>query len=251
MLVHQFLERSAQSRPDAIALLHGDERASYGEIESGANRIAHRIVDAGVRAGDRVGLIADNSRLYVESFFGILKAGGVAVPLNTAADAAGLRATLHDCGARALVSGSRFAALAAEAGATLPELDAVFVPRVEDAAAFPPGRRAVVLGDSECAFMAGPPEMPRSDRDRAAIIYTSGSTGRPKGATLRHANIVANAESIVSYLALGPSDRVLVVLPFFYVYGQSLLTTHVAAGGSLVLENRFLFPSAVVDTLAR
>jgi long-chain acyl-CoA synthetase len=252
MLVHQFLERSAQSRPDAIALVHGDERATYAEIDDGANRIARRVVAAGVRAGDRVGLLADNSRLYVESFFGILKAGGVVVPLNTAADTAMLRAALRDCDARGLVTGSRFSSLSAEARAELPALATVFVPRAEDADAFGTDRAAVVLGDESAGAPAGaPPRVALTDQDRAAIIYTSGSTGRPKGAILRHANIVANALSIVSYLALEPDDRALVVLPFFYVYGQSLLTTHVAAGGSLVLENRFLFPSAVVDTLAR
>ena len=90
-----------------------------------------------------------------------------------------------------------------------------------------------------------------SPQDRAAIVYTSGSTGKPKGATLRHANIVANTHSIVQYLQLSPYDRVMVVLPFHYVYGKSLLNTHVAAGGSVVIENGFLFPQKALDTLER
>ena len=94
-------------------------------------------------------------------------------------------------------------------------------------------------------------ERPLTPDDRAAIVYTSGSTGRPKGATLRHANIVANTASIVEYLELTPYDRVMVVLPFHYVYGKSLLNTHVAVGGSVVIENGFLFPHKALDTLEK
>lgn len=250
MLVHQFLERSAQLRSDATAVLHGHESATYGEIDAGANRTADLLLRAGSRPGDRIGLISENSRHYVESFFGILKSGCVAVPLNTAADAKALRATLQDCGARGLVIGGRFATLAASAAETLPHVTALLVARAEDVSRFG-GDRTVIAMDVEASRARGgaPPSIARIESDRAAIIYTSGSTGRPKGAVLRHHNIVANAKSIISYLELGPEDRALVVLPFFYVYGQSLLTTHVAVGGSLVIENRFLFPSAVLDTL--
>jgi len=234
-LVHSFLERTAHDRPDAPAVLHGAEQATYLDVERGANRIAHRLLAAGVHPGDRVGLLADNSRRYVEAFFGVLKAGGIVVPLNTAAESTLLGALLHDCEARALLVDSGRADLGARScvAATLDPVRAVLP--LEPA------------GEGEAA----PPKVARSGQDRAAIVYTSGSTGRPKGAVLRHANIVANANSIVSYLGLGPADRMLVVLPFFYVYGQSLLVTHVAAGASLAIENRFLFPSVVVDSLAR
>jgi long-chain acyl-CoA synthetase len=252
MLVHDSLELSAQSRPDTIALVHGDEQATFGDLESGANRIGHLLVAAGLGPGERVGLLAENSRLYVEAFFGILKAGGIVVPLNTAADARSLRAALRDCEARGLIVGSRFAAVGAEAAADLTQLSIAVVPRAADTASFDARRRVIALDRDAGAGAAGrPPGVSRIDLDHAAIIYTSGSTGRPKGATLRHMNIVANTTSIVSYLGLRSDDRMLVVLPFFYVYGQSLLMTHIAVGGRLVIENRFLFPAVALDTLER
>jgi len=85
----------------------------------------------------------------------------------------------------------------------------------------------------------------------AAIIYTSGTTGRPKGVTLSHGNLAANVRSILQYLNLGPTDRVLNVLPFYYSYGNSVLHTHLAVGGTLILENNLLYPHNVLTTLAR
>jgi long-chain acyl-CoA synthetase len=94
------------------------------------------------------------------------------------------------------------------------------------------------------------PEEPVSagitDADLAAIIYTSGSTGEPRGVMLTHRNFVANARSIVSYLWLTAADRVMCVLPFHYVYGLSLLHTHLMVGGSLVIENRAGYPNVVL-----
>ena len=86
--------------------------------------------------------------------------------------------------------------------------------------------------------------------DLGSIIYTSGSTGKPKGAMLSHGNIVANTTAICDYQNLGPQDIHMVVLPFFYVMGQSLLNTHVAVGGTLVINNRFAYPAAVLKQMA-
>lgn len=83
----------------------------------------------------------------------------------------------------------------------------------------------------------------------AQIIYTSGTTGEPKGVMLRHSNLVANTLAIVDYLGLTEDDRVMAVLPFFYSYGNSVLLTHVAAGGSLVVNQSFVYPNVVLDQM--
>ena len=83
----------------------------------------------------------------------------------------------------------------------------------------------------------------------AMLLYTSGTTGEPKGVILTHSNLLANTRSIVSYLELGPSDSIVNVLPFVHSYGNSVLLTHLAAGAKLVIENRFAFPSTVVETM--
>ena len=249
-LLDDFLRESAQRTPDASALVQGDERLSFGELDAASDRLAAALTAEGVERGDRVALIDDNGRDYVESYYAILKAGAVAVPLNTQADSRTIQQIFADCEVRAAIVGRRHASLLLSvigansqlAFAVLPDGTASGSERVKT--------RLIPLSDARS--FAGPvPRTRRIDLDRASIIYTSGSTGKPKGAVLTHLGLVANTRSIVDYLGLAGSDRVLAVLPFHYVYGKSLLHTHVAAGGCVVVENRFLFPQLVVDALDR
>jgi long-chain acyl-CoA synthetase len=83
----------------------------------------------------------------------------------------------------------------------------------------------------------------------AEIIFTSGSTGKPKGVMVSHKNLIANTGSIVEYLKLTQDDRMLVVLPFYYCYGLSLLHTHLRAGGSIVFNNSFIFLGGIIKNL--
>jgi len=87
------------------------------------------------------------------------------------------------------------------------------------------------------------PDIAIDASDLAGIIYTSGSTGTPKGVMLSHKNIVSNVQSICQYLAVSDKDIQMVVLPFFYVMGKSLLNTHFAAGGTVVINNKFAYPA--------
>jgi acyl-CoA synthetase (AMP-forming)/AMP-acid ligase II len=248
-LVHHLLEESARRGPERPFVVHEGRTASYGETAARAEAWATLLADEGIRRGDRVALLARNGNLYVEAYYGILRAGGIAVPLNTALDGRGVRALLADCGARKLVAGQGFRPVVETGVEGLEGLDQVI--GTPDAcaaaeAAGVPGLSVEAVGD---AAGRSAPSGPGIDLDVASIIYTSGSTGRPRGATLSHRNICANTASIVRYLELSPEDRVLAVLPFYYVYGKSLLNTHAAAGGAVVIENRFLFPNTALDTL--
>jgi acyl-CoA synthetase (AMP-forming)/AMP-acid ligase II len=84
----------------------------------------------------------------------------------------------------------------------------------------------------------------------ALILYTSGSTGKPRGVVQTFRNVDANTRSIVEYLRLGTEDRALLILPLYYCYGRSVLQTHLFAGGSVFLDNRFAFPRVVLEALA-
>jgi long-chain acyl-CoA synthetase len=85
----------------------------------------------------------------------------------------------------------------------------------------------------------------------AEILFTSGSSSLPKGVMLSHNNIIANTGSIVQYLDLSDKDIMMVILPFYYCYGLSLLHTHIRAGGSLVLNNNFIFLGSTFQDLNR
>jgi long-chain acyl-CoA synthetase len=88
-----------------------------------------------------------------------------------------------------------------------------------------------------------------NDGTCAEIIFTSGSTGIPKGVMISHKNLIANTESIITYLKINQDDRMLVVLPFYYCYGLSLLHTHLRIGGSIVLNNSFIFLGSIINNL--
>jgi acyl-CoA synthetase (AMP-forming)/AMP-acid ligase II len=83
----------------------------------------------------------------------------------------------------------------------------------------------------------------------AEIIFTSGSTGKPKGVMISHQNIISNTNSIIEYLELTTKEIILVVLPFYYCYGLSLLHTHLKVGGSIVINNTFMFLGTVINDL--
>jgi acyl-CoA synthetase (AMP-forming)/AMP-acid ligase II len=85
----------------------------------------------------------------------------------------------------------------------------------------------------------------------ASLMFTSGTTAKPKAVRVTHGNIQANTDSIIQYLGLADSDRMLVILPFYYCFGTSLLHTHLRAGGSLVLCNSFTFPEMALDMMEK
>jgi len=247
-LIHHFLEASAAAHPERECVVQQGSRHDYGEIAAGSWRMANLLVRLGLRKGQRVGLLSRNCRDYVEAYYGILAAGGVAVPLNTAANAAQLEHSLGDCEAKFLIAGPRMERLLNSALGQLVDVNVLVAPDLGRIKSMPAHIQGVAAGEAD-GESSEPPPVSIVDQDVASIIYTSGSTGRPRGATLTHLNVVSNTRAIVSYLELRPEDRVLAILPFYYVYGKSVLNTHVMTGATVVIENRFQYPNAALDTL--
>lgn len=245
MLVHQFLRRAAHRRPDAPALFGQDEQATYAALDRRACQAAAVLREAGVRRGDRVVLAFDNGVEFVAAYFGAMMTGASVVPLPPGPQNDRFPKAVADCSPAACVVDRRTAGGHAEA---LRRMRAVFVRGKGAEAAEDEGW----TGHWEAALDAAPaadPGVRLIDLDPAAIIYTSGSTGAPRGAVLSHLNIRSNTDSIVDYLHLTTADRVMCVLPFYYVYGLSLLHTHVRVGGSVVMDNRFAFPNTVLAAM--
>lgn len=249
MLVHRMLEASADRAPDVVLLAHGHDRFTYADVESRANRLAALLAARGVARGDRVGLLAENGIEYLAGFFGILKAGGCVVALNSANKPHTSRQLLADSGAVGLVT--RVAQVRRDLPETVvdcPALRFVVTDRTPPKWELPAGI-AVLTPADVAARPADRPAVALEPADLAAILYTSGSTGVPRGATLTHGNLCANTRQILDYLHLTADDSVLVVLPFHYSFGNSLLLTHVKTGGRLVVDNRFAYPQVIVETL--
>lgn len=245
MLVHRFLEDAARRTPDAAALVEPNRPTSYGQLDRLANKFAHLFVAAGVTRGDRVLIALDNSREFVAAYIGAMKAGGVAVPIPAGPRSDRLAGAVADCAPRVCLVDAPTAPLLATA--RVASDCRVFIVRAN-------AERGAAADDLAQALEHCPdhPVAVRPiDQDLAAIIYTSGSTGQPRGVMLTHGNIVSNTRSIVAYLELTAADRVMCILPFHYVYGLSLLHTHLSVGGTVVIDNRFMFPNVVLAAMAQ
>lgn len=275
-LIHHFLEESARRYSDKVAIIHEDVRATYSEIDNNANQLAYWLIEMGVAHGDRVILLLENSLEYVVSYYGVLKAGAVAVPLSTDLKPDGLRPLLAELEPKVIISSTKFERVLQATDLSRFSIRALILrtPKMNwSSLPFPvhswedvlsahssqltahsqeesavSDQRPRVAGQPS-SLLASQPLACCSDTDLATIIYTSGSTGKPKGVMLSHRNIVSNVHAICQYLELTEKDIQMVVLPFFYVMGKSLLNTHVAAGGTVVINNKFAFPASVISQM--
>lgn len=249
-LIHHFLENSADRCPEREAILHGETRATFGEIERRSNQVANWLTMSGVHKADRVALLHRNSLSYVIFYYGIMKAGAVVVPLNTGIDAGEISKFVEDSQVKGLLSESFFSRRILEFDCEVfSHLDFVLMSddcsNIEDLTSEKIASNIQVFENTTDDRIS----VSCDDQDLSTIVYTSGSTGDPKGVMLSHANIVSNTKSIVSYLGLTADERCMVVLPFYYVYGNSLLNSHFCVSGSLVIDNRFTFPNVILKTM--
>jgi long-chain acyl-CoA synthetase len=250
MLVQAILERSARDHPDKPAVWFENAWKTYGDINREADLVAAFLVESGVQRGDRVAILLENSFDYLCAHFGALKAGAVDVSLNTELTSKGLHQLLLDCEAKVFIAGSKFLRQWSGIMEGLPALKHLLIDRARGKPPTEcPGVRMHYLTDVLRGNWHPVRPAPQIDIDLASIIYTSGSTGEPKGVMLSHLNLTSNTQSIVEYLGLRESDRMMVVLPFYYIYGRSLLYSHFLSGGSLVIDNRFAFPVTVLNSM--
>jgi amino acid adenylation domain-containing protein len=249
--VESFLELSARQRPDRIALVCGDRRVTYAELEQTANRLAHGLMAEGVGRGDRVAVHLDNSVEAVVAVLAILKAGAVFMMVNPTTKAEKLAYVLNNSRARAIVVPVRKMPALGSCWAETPHLKNLIVTGPATAQTCAPEKACVSFEEliERHVDDTEPPAKRAIDIDLAALIYTSGSTGNPKGVMLTHLNIVAAATSITTYLENTPDDVILNVLPLSFDYGLYQVLMGLKIGGTVVLERSFAYPQAVLQRL--
>jgi len=252
MQVNQFLEMSAQKYPDKNAIWYNDQWITFSEIDKLSNKVGNYLKSSGILRGDRVALLYQNSFDYIIAYYAILKIGAITVALNTETTSEALIYFLNDSGAKAIIANEKFSAYLLPALKKTPNLKTVIINQ-EDFSEYEKINdcHSISLKNIYDQENSSYPGVRCIDIDLASIVYTSGSTGKPKGVTLSHLNIVSNTKSIVKYLELTSTDRIMVVLPFYYIYGKSLLNTHFYVGGSVVIDNRFAFPGVILETMKK
>src|SRR5271166_1426508 len=248
-LIHHMLRASTSRYPDKEALVHGDQRLTYAEVSARVAGLASGLREAGLKRGERVGIYLDAGIAQVISIFGVSQAGGVFVPANTVLFPDQVAHIASDCGISALIT------TASRIDSLLPALEHVrslrFLVIVSEGGETVKAALPVHDFDAMTKVVSAN-KLPDwgIEKDLAAILYTSGSTGKPKGVMLSHANIMAGATIVSTYLQISASDRILAVLPFSFDAGLNQLTTAFQQGATLVLIN-FVFAKQIVDTLVR
>jgi long-chain acyl-CoA synthetase len=226
MNLAEILTTTASERPDRVALKLDDLEVSYAQLDDASARVAGLLRAKGLAPGDRVGIMLPNVPHFPVAYYGVLRAGGVVVPMNVLLKAREVAFYLRDPRARLCFAWHDFAG-AAEAGAGEAGAEVVAVK---------PGVFEASLGEVEPERSVAE----RADDDTAVILYTSGTTGTPKGAELTHANLGRNVEVSSALFEVSGDDVVLGALPLFHSFGQTCaLNCGVAGGACLTLIPRF------------
>ena len=260
MKLDQFLRRTCEQFPQNTAVIDQDSQINYADLGAATARFAESLKQLPIAPGSRIGLLMENSIDYVISFFAVIEAGFVVVPLDTSANGETLRFIIADCGIKALITQSRYRRQLKVIFDNETNLKFLFC---DSQLNFAEGKvQSLIFGtrmaladvnvsSSQKAEAVDRIVMTRGAKEHelAAIFYTSGSTGTPKGVMLSHLNLMSNTTATIEYLRLTEIDRTLVILPFYYIYGNSLLLTNVACGACLVIDNRFLYPETILNTL--
>ncbi len=222
--VPEALIHATEIEPEKEALVDGDVRLSYQELQASAEALAAGLQNLGVQKGDRIGVCLPNWHEFLVSHFAIGLLGAVLIPLNTRYKNREVEYILNNSGAKVLITAERFdeamlLEMYREVRARVPRLETVIVVRAQ--ADLPEGYYEFtdVLTRGRSGDLAIPQIDPQEDL--FAILYTSGTTGAPKGAMLTHANLMQNAVMTGKTLECSPQDVFLLAVPVFHVFGMS------------------------------
>jgi long-chain acyl-CoA synthetase len=251
-LVQNFLEDNAERLPDKIALICVNQRLTYAEIDTSANRIAHAMIDRGVRRGDRIAIYLPNSIASVVGIFSTLKASATFVVINSTTKLDKLINILNDCQATAILLDTQKIDLGTAILRACPSLKLIIFSSWSDRLSTLSENTSADILDLETIERSYPPHRPpvrNIDLDLACLIYTSGSTGEPKGVMCDHNNINFATSSIVQYLENIEKDIIINVIPLSFDYGLYQLLMAFKLGGTLVLERSFAYPVEIIKRM--
>ena len=236
------LTESVKRNPAQTAIIFDDYKMSYGQLQGASNMFANALRQAGLEQGQKVALMLPNIPQFLVCYYGILKAGGVIVPLNVLLKAPEVAYHLDDSNSVMLVAWEGFAEAAVGGYRETPTCTTFIVVNAPGSQNVPPVQGATSLNALMAQAKPDPILAQTMPDDTAVILYTSGTTGRPKGAELTHFNMFFNAWCCINNLGVdySPADTALMALPLFHAFGQSaVMNVTIGAGATLSLMARF------------
>ena len=225
MNIARMLSHAAHNFPQKTALIHPPRQMRFAQLDDESSRLASALSKAGVMPGDHVGMMTPNSCQWIAAYFGILKAGAVAVTLSHNLTRSELTPILKDCRPKVIfVSDDKLPDIRSEVAADL-----------------------IISDRGDISYKAlvakGDPSFPLVDRgwdDTGVILYTGGTTGTPKGVMLSHGNIMRSAGNVTRHEHSSEADTALCILPLNHVFGQvHVMVSTVFSAGGLFLQEVF------------
>ena len=245
--IGDILRRSARRFRDRTAVTDGTRKASFAELERDANRLANYLLTTGLKPGDKIATICNNSIEFVKCLFAVHRAGLVWVPVNTMLGPEDMGYILDHAGIRfAIIDDMLFAQEPRRAALESRGLTLIGVDLTGNAAAQGLSDvRKLMEGQSEIE-----PDVEINERDLAMIIYTSGTTSRPKGAMHCHLAVVMAVMSNCVEMSYTRNDGITGQFPLFHCAGHVLLLSMLAAGGRMAIMRGF-DPLVVMEAIQR
>ena len=212
-------------------VLTSRETISYYDLYINSLKLAGYIKDK-IGENNNILILSENSVFFVTVYLAIFKSGNVCVPLNPVIETENLSTVLSKTGSKLAFVSKRY----------LNKVENFSFEKIDN-------EQTTAIIEKVSTRQIKQDTVSFDENRMAEIIFTSGSMGEQKGVMLSHKNIIANTKSIIEYLKLTPEDTIEVVMPFYYCYGLSLLHTHLRVGGSVVLNNSFIFIGSVINDL--
>jgi long-chain acyl-CoA synthetase len=219
----------------AFSTSYGQE-ITYEELDEKSRKVANALIEQGVEPGDRVGLFVPNTLQFPPAYFGTIKAGAVAVPINLRMDPDSMVYVVENAEIDVMIASDKVPGGSAEDVAAEAGVSTVMLPGGGDEE-----RDDVDVIDYDAAVEEATAKLDRPERefdDVAVQPYTSGTTGNPKGVLLTHENLLTTIESYSSGgLPIDPDDSVLLILPLFHIFGlNALMGSFLYVGGEMVMQ---------------
>ncbi len=225
--------RGARIYPDRIAIVDGDRKLTFKEVNERANRLRHWMQEVGLTDGDRIAILSKNNLEYIECFGAAAKAGLIVVPINYRLHSTEIIYILQDSGARLVLIGSEFVPTLSRIQRELPELVhiAVFGPDKHD-----------FLSYDDVIVAGSPAEIEQAavgEDDLIALIYTAAVGGRARGAMMSHRNFVYQSAQLALAVGATPQDTYLNLLPMYHTMDLSLAMTFFQLGARNIMVDAF------------
>ncbi|MDR2883602.1 MAG: long-chain-fatty-acid--CoA ligase [Deferribacteraceae bacterium] len=226
----ELITNNAKYYPTKECIFFKDKVYTYADVDKQVRHTAAILQDNGIKKGDRVMILLENSPEFVFAYFGVLMLGAVAAPTNVFLRDREIAAHMNDCSAERIITSETFAERVKQLPQLVDNLKTVFT---FEKASF----SSIIFNETSAKTDATEPAI--NEHDLALILYTSGTTGRPKGVMLSHYNLLENAKSHSSFLEEMHDDRMLLVLPMFHATSMmaSLLGPLVKGASIIILES--------------